>query len=298
MRKTISTILLSFILFMIPPSAYAERSALDEIKARNIDLFSDNAWNEYIDVLFEINEVDPNNIAFGYYNATTEEEYYFNGDEYFIAASMYKVPLNMVYAEMVSNGEITMDTKINGNKYSDLQYSTIVDSSNDKAEVLWENLGGYMGYKHKSAKFLTDEPDDLPGIYYLNNYFTTKQFIYCMKELINNPDKYPGVIECMLEAGQGVHFKRDVSWCDIASKMGYVVEEGYHSVYTDTAIVYAEETFAIVMFTDNLNNPCDTLADYCTLMCDYTNSRSYVNAQKQEISLRIENTFDSIAKTS
>lgn len=287
--KKVVAVLLTFVFAINIPSAYAEGSVLDALADDNVNPVAADAWQQYIDFLFRYDNVDPEKVAFGYYNAETGEEYYHNADEYFIAASMYKVPLNMIFAEKVGNGEMEMDTKISGVKYSDLQWATIVDSSNERAELMWNYLGGYGVYKRLSAKYLTSDVDNLPYKYYENNWFTPRQYIYCMKLLIENPEQYPGVVDTMIQAGNGVHFKRDVSWCPIASKMGYVTEE-YHSVYTDVAIVFTTETFAIVMFTDNLPNPCDVLADYCTLMCDYTNVRAYDKIAKQSVKDRIYST--------
>lgn len=296
MVKRFASVIAAAALFtsLIPAAAYAEGTILDALKNSAVVSCGDNAWEDYVDFLIEYEDISPDNIALGYYNAETGEEYYHNGDEYFIAASMYKVPLNMIYAERVSDGGMTMDTKVGGIPYSELQRSTIVDSSNDKAEIMWNALGGYGFYKQQSAKFLTADPDSLPYKYYENNWFTAEQFIYCLKLLIESPDRYPGVIDCMLQASPGVHFKRDTSWCPVASKMGYVEEPPYHSVYNDMAIVYTTDTFAIVMFTDNLDYPCDALADYCTLMCDFTNTRHYDRESRQNIKDSINNTFSSV----
>lgn len=293
-KRVFSLIAAITIILSAVPTASAEGTVLNALAKSGIKATDENAWEEYKDFLLEYEEIGPENTAFGYYNFETGEEYYYNADEYFIAASMYKVPLNMVYAERVSSGDISMDTKIGGIKYSELQWSTIVDSTNDKAEILWNNLGGYNEYKRLSAKYLTDNPESLPWKYYENNWFTPRQFIHCLKELQNHSEKYPGVIDCMLEAGKGIHFKRDVEWCPIASKMGYVEEPPYHSVYNDLGIVYTTETFAIVMFTDNVPYAVNPLADYCTLMCDYTNTRHYDRTAKVEIRNKINNLFNDL----
>ena len=279
--KRIPAFFLAVLIFMCTaPCCNADESKsyaniLEALEDSEFSRTGDGAWDSYISLLFDYDDVNPENLAFGYYNMETGEEYYHNGDEYFIAASLYKVPLNMVYSDVQSEYYTAPDEDIWGAPYSYYRESTLIYSQNDTAEVLWNYLGGYMPYKQISSKYLTDDPDSLPWTYYENNYFTAKQFIYCLKLLCGEPERFPGIIDCMLEAAPDTHFRRDVMWCPIASKTGYVTEEGYHTVANDMAIVYTTETFAIVMMTDNIPNFGDVLADYCTLMCDYTNTRKY-----------------------
>ena len=276
-KKTISITLIVFLLTVIASNAWAYEyeGIIPYLKSRRVISYTFDAWNQYKDVLFTYDNVDPDKLSFGYYNFDTGEEYYHNGNKYFIAASMYKVPLCMLFAEKIADGELTPNTEIAGYTLEELIRSSIVDSSNSAPEILWNSIGGYQEYKRQSAKYLCDNPDNMPWEYYENNNFTSEQLIYCLKLLVNEPERFPGIVDYMLLSGEGAHFKRDVSWCPIASKMGFVVDEGYHTVYTDMGIVYTTETFAIVMFTDNLDCGIDALADYCSLMCDYTNSRHY-----------------------
>ena len=99
--------------------------------------FEGKTWEDVVGTLMEEYGVDPDRVAMGYCNTVTGETHYHRGDAYMVTASMYKVPLNMVFAERVSKGEMSWDTKISGLPYSTLLEWTILNSDNDAAKKLW-----------------------------------------------------------------------------------------------------------------------------------------------------------------
>jgi len=231
--------------------------------------FDGKTWDEVIsDFLSEYN-APAANVGIGYVNLVTGEEHYLNGDEYRVAASMYKVPMNMIFGKMITAGEMTLDTVISGRVYRDLQRSTIVFSSNDMAEVLWNKLGGYQRYRQKLAPIMGEDPYTVDQMFYKNNYFTPRQMMYCLTELYNNPDGYPGVLDCMLEAEPSKYFRASENRYTIAHKYGLVDEDG-HSYLNDCAIVWTDEPFTCVIFTDNCPKPYSILSGFISLMIDYT----------------------------
>lgn len=95
-------------------------------------------------------------MAIGYRNTVTGEEGYWNGDTYMVAGSMYKVALNMYWAEKVYLGEIGWDEPISGGAYKPdlpyetVQYMSIVESDNDYSSALFERMGTYREYRRRS----------------------------------------------------------------------------------------------------------------------------------------------------
>ena len=69
------------------------------------DRFQGKTWDEVVEVFLSERGIDPEKVALGYRNTVTGEEHFLNGDIYHMAASMQKVPLNMVYTERVRSGE-------------------------------------------------------------------------------------------------------------------------------------------------------------------------------------------------
>ena len=86
--------------------------------------------------------IDPAQVTAGYYNTVTGEEHYHNPDTLMYGASTAKLPTNMVFAERVSKGEMTMDTLIRGNRYGLLQELSLINSDNPAQDTLSGELGG------------------------------------------------------------------------------------------------------------------------------------------------------------
>lgn len=245
-----------------------------------VSVKSETAWQDFTDVLFLFDDVDPNKVWFGYYNFATGEEQYYRGDEYVTAASMYKVPLNMIFAEKIYNGEMTEDTKLSHVPYSSYRDRSLIDSSNDASAFLWSCLGGYREFKDLSAPYMTDDVEGLTWKYYENNFFTCRQFIHCLKLLYEQQERFPGIIETM-QVKDDPYFGPGTAY-PMAAKTGYLPEE-FHTYQNDCAIVFAKDAFAIVMFTDNLPNAYQVLSDYCSIMCDYTDRVSRMLEEPVEV---------------
>ena len=79
--------------------------------------FDGKSWLEVVEEFNERLSIRPQNVTYGYRNTVTGEEHFYNGDTYMVSGSMYKVPLNMVVAEELYNGEIDWDTQFGGYNY-------------------------------------------------------------------------------------------------------------------------------------------------------------------------------------
>ena len=71
--------------------------------------FLDRSWEEIIDDFLTEHHLEPDSVGLAYYNTVTGETHIHNGDMPFHAASLYKLPLNMYYAERIYLGEMSMD---------------------------------------------------------------------------------------------------------------------------------------------------------------------------------------------
>lgn len=289
MKKLVSYILILSVCFSLLPAAFGE-GILGALESSGFDRSADDAWDNYVNLLLDYTDsADPGpygKLAFGYYNFLTGEEYYYNGDEYMIAASLYKVPLNMAAADGKSP-----DEQILGMKMSEYQYFTLCESSNELSENLFNSMGGYGVFKNTAKEYCCDSPDEeVPYNFSYDNIFTARQMIRCLKVLQGDPDRFPGVLDAMKINKEDASFKRDVQWCEIASKNGWYSDGTYHTVANDLGVVYTTQTFAIVMMTDNMPNSNELMADYCTLMCDYTNTRNYARKDRiKELMSRLDN---------
>lgn len=240
--------------------------------------FAGKSWEEIMDDFFTAHGTNKNNVACGWCNTVTGEQQYFNGDQYMVSGSMYKVPMNMIFTERVHNGEIGWDTFIGGYRYEYCLHATIVDSNNDIARGMWDYLGGYQPYRHLLAPYMGEDPDTVDQKFYENNFSTPRQMIYALNLLATESERFPRLIDEMKQAEPSKYFKVRAHSYEMGHKYGYYTE-GSRLYLNDCAIIYTPEPICIVIFTDTVVEPYALLADYCDLMIDYT---EYSTAQRKE----------------
>ena len=262
--KRISLVAILALLLTLLPSAHAEGD--DE-------RFQDKTWEQVVQTFLEEKNVDPERVSAGYCNTVTGEEYYLNGDVYRVAASMYKIPINMVFTERIYNGEMDWDTSIRGLDYARALEWTIIDSNNDVAANMWNYLGGYQQYRTLICPYMGVDPETVDAMYWKNNYFTAEQMIHCLKTLYEDQERFPRLIDTLLKAEPDRFFKQHPQEFEIAHKYGYLTED-WHLYLNDCAICYTDDPICIVLFTDTIGQSAGFLADFCTLMCDYAQYHS------------------------
>ena len=260
------------ILFSLLPTAYAE--------VADDERFKDKTWDEIVDAFFAEHSTGPGFITFGYYNTVTGEEHYYDGDKYVVAASMFKIPLNMLFTEKIANGEMDWDTKIRGIAYENMLEWTIVNSDNQMAEYLWKATGSYRTYRELICPYMGVDPETADAMYWKNNYFTSEQMIHCLKTLYENPDRFPRVVDTMLKAEPDNYFNYHEQEFDIAHKYGYLEDDG--GLYlNDCAICFTDDPILLVIFTFGIPKPYEALSDFCTLMCDYTQYQTALRREEE-----------------
>ena len=265
-KKFFAALLMLAMLLPLAPAAVAEG---EEDDAR----FAGRSWEEIVDEFLAEHHTDPASVACGWCNTVTGEEHYHNADQYMVSGSMYKVPINMIFTEKVHNGEIGWDTFIGGYRYEYCLHATIVDSNNDIAKGMWDYLGGYQPYRHILAPYMGEDPDTVEEKFYENNFFTPRQMIYALKLLATESERFPKLIDEMLQAEPNKYFKERAHDYDIAQKYGYWPDpNSWHVALNDCAIIYTEEPICIVIFIDSVNEQAsrELLKDYCDLMIAYT----------------------------
>ena len=93
-------------------------------------------------------------VTVGWYDVESGEEWYHGADIYLEGASIYKLPLSMVYADKIAAGELTEEDKIGGYALGDALRLTLVDSNNNTARRLRDNLStNYAEYRGILAQY-------------------------------------------------------------------------------------------------------------------------------------------------
>jgi len=244
--------------------------------------FEGKTWEEVVAQYMDEHDLTDNKIALGYKNLVTGEEHFINADEYYTAASLYKVPLNMVYTERISKGEMTFEDEVRGVAYSKLMAGSIVESNNEFSDYLRSGLGGYPTYRRYFCEYMGENADEVSSKFYENNYFTPRQMITCLDTLYQGGDaRFPKVIDYMKQAEPNNYFNAFDQDYVVAHKYGYL-ETGNTLQINDCAIVYTDDPIAIVMFTNGIKRPYTCLANYCTLMAEYTQYHTAIRIEEEE----------------
>lgn len=267
-------------------------AAAEETKEEGDERFEGKTWEEITADFVAECGADESSVSIGYYNTVTDEEHYYAGDHYRDAGSMYKVPLNMIFCERIAAGELDWDDNIRGYTYKYLLHSTIVDSNNENAKQLWLEAGRgqerpYPFYRRTIAPYMGVDPDNVDDKYYENNFFTAEQMIHCLKTLYDNPDRFPGIVDEMKVAERSRFFLQHEQSAEVAHKYGLnYINDGNTLVLNDCGIIYTEDPFCLVVFTEANGNASFNqfafLPNYCALMIDYTEYRTKQRIEEEE----------------
>ena len=261
-KKQISLAVILVLLLSLLPAAHADGD--DDAR------FRDKTWEQVAQAFLEDNGVDPDQVAFGYYNTVTGEEHFHNPDQYMVSCSMYKVPLNMVYTERIYNGEMDWDTSVCGYRYETALRESIINSNNDLSVKMGYSLGGGNWHKFREilAPYMCEDPTNVEEKFFENNFSTARQMIFCLKTLYEGQERFPRLIDTMLRAEPNRFFNQHPQKFEIAHKYGYLADN-WKLYLNDCAICYTDDPICIVLFTDSIGKDAGFLADFCTLMCDY-----------------------------
>ena len=209
-------------------------------------------------------------VAVGWKDLVSGEEYYYNADENFYGASMYKVALNMHYARRVAEGELTWDSLVRGARLGILTTGSLEASNNNYSYSLVLAMGGYRAFRTSTAWLfgLTEEEALADRRYIRDHWITPRRMITCLDTLYNDPDSYPTVTEHLLNAQPGRYFRLHEDRWPIAQKYG---AEKVNGTWLSTGgIIYVPgRPFLLVVMTRNCPRPEEVIAQMCVSLGDY-----------------------------
>ena len=228
-------------------------------------------WDALMDKLVADYQVEPSYITAGYRNLVTGEEHSYNGDVAAEAASMYKVPLCMYFAEHIASGELDFGAYAYLGDYEQVQDAILIRSNDTLTAQLNTILGGVNGSHAKTAPYLGIDPDTAGNSNYLSNYYTPGQILDCLELLYRESERFPGVIEDMQQASRENYFLLYERRFNIAHKYGDFKDAfgGGPHYMNDCAICFTEEPIAIVLFTRSVHDAEHFMTAFCTAMCEY-----------------------------
>lgn len=219
------------------------QNEIDEIVTRNIEGYEDN-------------------VSVYYYNFDTNEEYTYNANKYYLAASTTKVPLSMLVFDDVYNGKYSLDTEI---EYIDEDYEegTGVLYYQDYIEPLTVEEAAYLSivYSDNVAKNMLKRIGSKSYYEYIcsivgenqeqeGNHYTAKELGEVLKKLYYNEEEnpyYDKIIEYMKETVFHTRLDKYLPYDKVAHKIG-----SYYRYYHDMGIIYGKENYALVVLTKDI----------------------------------------------
>lgn len=251
-------------LLMLPVAAEGAAEAV-EVQPASAEL---EALMEQFRADYGLNE---QNFSLCYYNTVTGEEYRYNDETFFVAASTFKLPLNLYYYEMEDAGEISSDAYIGGMTLSDAHYQSLVWSNNEVSIAMLYNLGNFRTYKDCMRKYFTMDESAITSEYYADNNYCTSMMLDTLKYLYAGRDQFEEMIGYMLEAQPGEYFDRYMDDVDVAHKYGYFVDDDKGvTAINDTGIIYTSEPFLLAVYTSNAPYGAEVVSQACRTLADYT----------------------------
>ncbi|WP_419031608.1 serine hydrolase [Holdemanella porci] len=243
-----------------------------EVENKDNSQFIDMSLAKDIEAYFQENGIDHEKVAYCITDLEHNIKYSMNEKDEFIAASIYKLPLAMLYYDKVNEGEYTLDSTFTYSGYmhedagvissdygigsqvplSDLLNDLIIYSDNDAGHILYENLGGWKEYKEAMTKY-TDTISE--NYYTMDNVTTANTMNDVVAYLYDHKEDYKGLIKNMEEAEPGEYLDRDTQ-LSMPQKYGM-----YDSALNSVGFVECNTSYSIVVLTSLGDKGADVMAN-------------------------------------
>lgn len=243
-----------------------------EVENKDNSQYIDMSLAKDIEAYFQENGIDHEKVAYCITDLEHNIKYSMNEKDEFIAASIYKLPLAMLYYDKVNEGEYTLDSTFTYSGYmhedagvissdygigsqvplSDLLNDLIIYSDNDAGHILYENLGGWKEYKEAMTKYT----DSISVNYYtMDNVTTANTMNDVVTYLYDHKEDYKGLIKNMEEAEPGEYLDRDTQ-LSMPQKYGM-----YDSALNSVGFVECNTSYSIVVLTSLGDKGADVMAN-------------------------------------
>lgn len=252
------------------PAATVPEEQVDEviISAETVEdgVLDSDELKKLIEDFLDERGIAHDRFRLGYTYTGTNETWYYNGDVWSYSASVYKLPLMMMLAQKVANGELKQDDKVCGVDLTYSETSVLTYSNNDYAHVMIHYFDSERDYREQQVKMSDVPVEDIPERYYVSSHFSPRFVIGVLRNLYENPDQFPNIVECLKVAMPGQYLSRTLGdKYEVAQKYG-----AYEQFNNIAGIVYMPHPIFIAINTTWVGNAEQVLADAGKLLADYT----------------------------
>ena len=244
---------------------------------------SDTELNEALDRVIEQYKGN-NEIGIVYKNFSTGYRYAQEDKHYFTAASTIKVVYAMKIYDRIRNGELSKDADIYYNpKFLEEGNGQITNNTKQdsyKLDYVIQNMIQYsdntatnmlMGNSATASafvvKYLAELGVTLPQAEAQKNRITPAMMEVVWTKLYKERDKYPELIKYLEDSKEGEWIKEGIPDKKVASKYG-ALNANYH----DTAIVFGDKDYILLIYTNNLRNSGQSIKDIAKKIDEITNN--------------------------
>lgn len=240
---------------------------------------AENTLEARVAQFMEENYLNEQNFSMSYYNTVTGESYAFEDTHMMVAASTYKLPLNLYYYQQELAGEIAPDALIAGvYRLSDCHYQSLVWSNNEISEAMLYQIGSFQEYKQTMRTFTDMTDDEIDPRYYSGNLYCTRMMMDALKYLYDHAADYEEMLSYMKEASpQNGYFRKYVTECEVAHKYG-----SFEGAENDTGIIYAGQPFLLAVYTQDVAGE-EICAKAARLMKDYTDEQYAIQLEQERL---------------
>ena len=245
--------------------------------------FSEIELNEAMENLLEQYKGN-NEIGIVYKNFSTGYRYAQEDKHYFTAASTIKVVYAMKIYDRIRNGELSKDADIYYNpKFLEEGNGQITNNTKQdsyKLDYVIQNMIQYsdntatnmlMGNSATASafvvKYLAELGVTLPQAEAQKNRITPAMMEVVWTKLYKERDKYPELIKYLEDSKEGEWIKEGIPDKKVASKYG-ALDANYH----DTAIVFGDKDYILLIYTNNLRNSGQSIKDIAKKIDEITNN--------------------------
>lgn len=252
------------------PAATVPEEQVDEviISAETVEdgVLDSDELKKLIEDFLDERGIAHDRFRLGYTYTGTNETWYYNGDVWSYSASVYKLPLMMMLAQKVANGELKQDDKVCGVDLTYAETSVLTYSNNDYAHVMIHYFDSERDYREQQVKMSDVPVEDIPERYYVSSHFSPRFVIGVLRNLYDNPDQFPNIVECLKVAMPGQYLSRTLGdKYEVAQKYG-----AYEQFNNIAGIVYMPHPIFIAINTTWVGNAEQVLADAGKLLAGYT----------------------------
>ena len=254
-----------------PETETQETVALKRAPDTEIRVLDADEAQALFDAYIAEKDLSPQIISVGYVYTPTGETWFWNEDRAYYSASLYKLPLMMLYAEMEYNGEITQDTVFYEAPLSRLEELILTESNNEYAHLMMNYLAPSYQTRDMMKKWSDIPPEELGWDFTAQSFFTARYMTDVLKTLYYNEDHFPHIVERLLDAQLDHYFRYTLhDNYPVAQKYGnYNDSEG--NAWNHTAgIVYTPNPFLLTVMTKYDGIYEIIISDMAAIFKDYT----------------------------